>query len=382
MDAVTREFIGVSPHFMRSLPQLFFVAILCPFIWGMNTKILSFLKEWLLHFATLVFLFNFFDSIDFISKRARWGDYLRNDDGTPDTVFDRIIRHTFYNAEIFEMMAFTLFVELLYRFVFKKYRWPVFIIASAVCCCLVLVGHALLTHRELAGGLEFLWVLMGYMVGYALLREFFHRKLYKLNVRLGRSENELQLLKQQLDPHFLFNTLNYLYGTALREKAESTAEGIEVMSGMMRYSVEGMQQTFIPLADEIEFIEQYLYLQRVRLPEKTSNGIKTTMAVSDKAYVIAPMLLIPFIENAFKHGMSNDASVDIIIDIRTASNILTMRIINGIHSENLVKGTNSGLNITKRRLELLYPYRHQLEIKAGLDSYDVQLVLTLQPLTK
>ncbi len=348
----------------------------------MKTKLISFIKEWLLHFAALVFLFNFFDSIDFISKRARWGDFLRNDDGTPDTVFDRIIRHTFQNPEILEMAAFTVLVEALYHFVFKKYRWPVFIIASAVCCCVVLAGHALLTHRELAGGVEFLWVLMAYMVGYALLREFFHRKLYKLNVGLGRSENELRLLKQQLDPHFLFNTLNYLYGTALREKAESTAEGIEVMSGMMRYSVEGMQQTFVPLADEIEFIEQYMYLQRVRLPEKSSNGVKVTLAIPDKLYVIAPMMLIPFIENAFKYGISNDSPVDIHIGIKTVGNILTMRVINSIQSENVARGTNSGLNITKRRLELLYPYKHQLEIKPGTDKYEVLLVLTLQSLNK
>ncbi|MFD0750213.1 sensor histidine kinase [Mucilaginibacter calamicampi] len=348
----------------------------------MKTKALSFIKDWLLHFAALIFLFNFFDTIDFISKRARWGDFLRDDDGTPDTVSDRIIRHTFHNPEIFEMMAFTLLVDLLYRFVFKKYRWPVFIIVSAICCCLVLGAHALFTHRELTGILQLLGVLMGYVVGYALLREFFHHKLYALDVRLGKSENELNVLKQQLDPHFLFNTLNYLYGTALREKAESTAKGIEVMSGMMRYSVEGMQQTFVPLADEVNFIEQYLYLQRVRLPERTSNGIRVTVAIPDKACIIAPMLLIPFIENAFKHGISNDSSVDINIDIRSTGNVLTMKINNSIHSENLVKGTNSGLSITKRRLELLYPYKHQLEIKAGMDRYDVLLVLTLQPLNK
>jgi len=345
----------------------------------MKTKVLSFIKDWLLQFAALVFLYNFFDSIDFLIKQARW---QYNPGTTPDTVYDRIIRHTFQNAEIFEMMAFTLLVEVLYRFVFKKYRWPVFIISCAVCCCLVLGAHALVTHRELIGILQPLSVLMGYMVGYALLREFFHLKLYKLNVRLRTSENELQLLKQQLDPHFLFNTLNYLYGTALREKAESTAEGIEVMSGMMRYSVEGMQQTYVPLADEINFIERYLYLQRVRLPEKTSKGIKVNIDVGDRSSVIAPMLLIPFIENAFKHGINNDASIDINIDIRTAGNVLKMRVINSIQSENLVKGTNSGLNITKRRLELLYPDKHKLEIKRGMDSYDVLLVLTLQSLNK
>jgi hypothetical protein len=343
----------------------------------MKTKILSFIKEWLLHFATLVFLFNFFDSIDFISKRARWGNYLRNDDGTPDTVFDRIIRHTFHNAEIFEMMAFTLLVELLYRFVFKKYRWPVFIVSCAVCCCLVLVGHVAWREQQLTGMWQPFCVLMGYIVGYTFLREFFYHKLYLLNVRLRRSENELQLLKQQLDPHFLFNTLNYLYGTALREKAESTAEGIEVMSGMMRYSVEGMQETFVPLANEINFIEQYLYLQRVRLPEKSANGVKVAIEVKDRSFVIAPMVLIAFIENAFKHGITNDAPFDINIDIRSTGNALSMTVTNRIHSDNSVKGTNNGLHITKRRLELLYPNKYKLEISNGNNIYNVMLELTL-----
>jgi len=348
----------------------------------MKTKIISFIKEWLLHFASLVFLFNFFDSVDYLGKISRSGQFYFNNDGSAETVWQRIIRHTFQNPEIFEMAAFTLLVEALYHFVFKKYRWPVFIAVSLLCCAIVLGAHAVVWHRDLMGIWQPLFVLMGYIVGYALLREFFHHKLYLLNVRLGRSENELQLLKQQLDPHFLFNTLNYLYGTALREQAEKTAEGIEVMSGMMRYSVEGMQDTFVPVAAEISFIEQYLYLQRVRLTEKNSNGVKVNIQVADRTFVIAPMLLIPFIENAFKHGVSAEQPVDIVIDITLTANILTMKLSNAIHSANVVEGTNSGMQITKRRLELLYPGKHKLEIKPGMDKYDVQLVITLQPLTK
>ena len=348
----------------------------------MKTKIISFIKEWLLHFASLVFLFNFFDSVDYLGKISRSGQFYFNNDGSAETVWQRIIRHTFQNPEIFEMAAFTLLVEALYHFVFKKYRWPVFIAVSLLCCSIVLAAHAVVWHRDLMGIWQPLFVLMGYIVGYALLREFFHHKLYLLNVRLGRSENELQLLKQQLDPHFLFNTLNYLYGTALREQAEKTAEGIEVMSGMMRYSVEGMQDTFVPVAAEISFIEQYLYLQRVRLTEKNSNGVKVNIQVADRTFVIAPMLLIPFIENAFKYGVSAEQPVDIVIDITLTANILTMKLSNAIHSANVVEGTNSGMQITKRRLELLYPGKHKLEIKPGMDKYDVQLVITLQPLTK
>lgn len=346
----------------------------------MKNKILSFIKEWLLHFAALVFLFNFFDTIDFLSKTARWGGYHYNSDGSVETVLQRVIRHTFQNPEIFEMMAFTLLVEFLYRFVFKKHRWPVFIISSMICCCMVLGAHAWLTDRDIIGILQPLSVLMGYMVGYALLREFFHHKLYRLNVRLGRSENELNALKQQLDPHFLFNTLNYLYGTALQEKAERTAEGIEVMSAMMRYSTTGMQEMFVPLADDIKFIEQYIYLQRVRLPKESMKGVAAIINISNDRFVIAPMLLIPFIENSFKHGVSTDDPVDISIDIAVADGKLNMQISNKIFAKNIVTGTNSGLQITKRRLELLYPEKHKLTIVHGSDFYKVTLVLTLSPL--
>lgn len=345
----------------------------------MKGKITTLIKEWLLHFTALVFLFNFFDSLDYLSKIARSGPFRFNDDGSAETVWQRIIRHTFQNPEIFEMMAFTLLVEFLYRFVFKKYRWPVFIFSAAVCGCLVLGAHALIIDRSLTGVLQPLSILMGYIVGYALLREFFYHKLYLLNVRLGRSENELHALKQQLDPHFLFNTLNYLYGTALREKAENTAEGIEVMSGMMRYSVEGMQQTFVPLADEINFVEQYLYLQKVRLPG-SATGVKVIIDLKDKSFVIAPMLLIPFIENAFKYGVSADEHVDINIDIRSAGNELTMQVSNTVHAGNVVAGTNNGMQLTKRRLELLYPDKHSLTIQASESMYNVTLTLTLSPL--
>ncbi|MGY3212084.1 sensor histidine kinase [Mucilaginibacter sp. HD30] len=348
----------------------------------MRIKIISFIKEWLLHFASLVFLFNFFDSIDYLGKISRSGQFYFNNDGSAETVWQRIIRHTFQNAEIFEMAAFTMLVEALYHFVFKKYRWPVFIAASLLCCAIVLGAHALLWQRDLMGIWQPLFVLMGYIIGYALLREFFHHKLYLLNVRLGRSENELQLLKQQLDPHFLFNTLNYLYGTALREKADKTAEGIEVMSGMMRYSVEGMQESLVPLAAEINFIEQYLYLQRVRMPQKSAKGVQVGINVANGNYVIAPMLLIPLIENAFKYGVSNDEPVDINIDITSRGNTLTMQLSNTVYSENIVKGTNQGLQITRRRLQLLYPDKHTLNIKPGADTYTALLTLTLQPLNK
>ena len=217
-------------------------------------------------------------------------------------------------------------------------------------------------------------VLLGYTVGYALVSEFFHHRLHLLKVRLKKSENELQVLKQQLNPHFLFNTLNYLYGTALKENASSTAEGIEIMSGMMRYTVTGMQETFVSLGEEIQFIEQYLYLQQVRLPLNEAQRVKVNIKAAEQPLLIAPMLLIPFVENAFKYGSSADDPSEIKIDISLAGSELKVTISNTIAAgQNSIKGTNSGLELTRKRLALLYREKHKLEIVPGEKVYTVRL---------
>lgn len=344
----------------------------------MKTKFSAFIKNWLLHFGGIIFIVNFYDSIDFILKTSRFGAFRYDREFSNYTVWQRIIHHNFEGADDLYVLIFTLWVELLYRFIFKKYNWLVFISSAIVSCLLFLFLFFTVKGTFSAELVQQSSVLIAYMVGYALLREFFHHKLYLLNVRLGRSQTELQVLKQQLDPHFLFNTLNYLYGTALTEKAERTAEGIDIMSGMMRYTLTGAQTDLVPLTDEIHFIEQYIYLQKVRLTHN-EELIRVNIDTAESNYKIAPMLLIPFIENAFKHGISNEKPEDIIIDISTKVADLSMVVTNAILTGHTVKGTQSGLSIAKKRLALVYPDRHQLQITTDNNQYKVTLTLTLQP---
>jgi hypothetical protein len=177
---------------------------------------------------------------------------------------------------------------------------------------------------------------------------------------------ELLALKHQINPHFLFNILNGLYGLAFRNDDEPTAEGIAKLSLMMRYMLYESNSNLVPLQKELEYIQHYIDLQKLRIqsPEKK----------------IAPMVLIPFIENAFKHGISTVHSSFIEISLNLHADSLVFGVINPIHREG--KGGQDtpggiGLQNVRRRLELLYPDRHQLVITAEDARYHIQLTLSL-----
>ncbi|PTS92074.1 hypothetical protein DBR11_27640 [Pedobacter sp. HMWF019] len=216
---------------------------------------------------------------------------------------------------------------------------------------------------------------------YAIVRDYYHQnKNRKLN-RIQQADNELHALKAQLNPHFLFNALNYLYGTALKEKAPDTAEGIDIMSDMMRYTIHGMHENFVPLVEELKFIENYLKLQQVRLPEKDNIKISTQIVSDDRNHQlkIAPLLLLPFIENAFKYGISMDNQCEVQVKVIVVENELNMEVFNTIVQNRAeVKGNNTGIKNTTKRLDLLYQDSYQLDQKStGLD-YKVSFWLKLK----
>lgn len=336
-------------------------------------------KQWLLHFFIVWAAVNVYDSFDFLLQRTSFQHTFINTDGSPITVLQRLVEHNFYKTDMLYLLVFTFLVELNYQYIFKRYRWIVFAVGSVFTVMLTIWFFIVTSHKGVGNPVEPVMILLGYTVGYALFCEFLDHRLHLLNVRLKSSENELQVLKQQLNPHFLFNTLNYLYGTALQENASRTAEGIEIMSGMMRYTVVGMQETVVPLAEEIQFIEQYLYLQQVRMPLNEAQNVDVAFEVAGQSLFIAPMLLIPFIENAFKYGKSTETLAEIKIRIGLVGTELKMTVSNTIATgQNSVKGTNSGLELTRRRLALLYPAKHKLDISSDEKTYRVTMSLKLK----
>ena len=190
---------------------------------------------------------------------------------------------------------------------------------------------------------------------------------------------ELAFLKSQVDPHFLFNTLNNLYALALEEKAERTADGVAKMGTLMRYSLHDAQADKIPLQKEIAYLEKYIELQKVRIAEGAKTTIKVAIEMGNVTNeTIAPMMLVPFIENAFKWGISMVAPSRIDINLRLANGILSLGVRNTIHEIKMTEPGGIGLKNVQNRLRLLYPRRHRLACTNSNQEYTVHLELDLR----
>jgi sensor histidine kinase YesM len=342
------------------------------------TTLKTVIKQWLRQLLILWLILNVYDAVYFIYRSYLWKQ-LTAQDHIANELLQRFISHNFHQSTIPGLILVTLLAELNYQYIFKRYSWYVFT-GGVLITAIIYVGMLAMFQDDgyEINLLEPFSVIAVYAFGYTLLREFFYHKLYSFKVRANRSENELQALKQQLNPHFLFNTLNYLYGTALQENAPRTAEGIDMMAGMMRYTVTGMQETYTPLAAEIAFIQQYLHLQSLRMPSENAKLVTAEIQTTTQPLYIAPLLLMPFIENAFKYGVSNDEQTPIDISISTSGTELQMAVSNAIvNNPNAVPGTNSGLALTRKRLELLYPGKYHLEILTQQQTFGVKLRLQL-----
>ncbi|MCS3870257.1 LytS/YehU family sensor histidine kinase [Chryseobacterium ginsenosidimutans] len=190
--------------------------------------------------------------------------------------------------------------------------------------------------------------------------------------------NEVQLsaLKAQLNPHFLFNTFNTLYGISLKYP-EQTSDMIMHVSQLMRYQVESSSKEFVSIDDEVSFISSYIQLEKERVGYRCKITYTANLD-SERQYKIAPMLLISFVENAFKHGACTIEDCFVTIDIMIKDNKLLLNISNSIPAKKRdVVSTKIGLKNTQKRLEIIYPERHKLEIKPTKTVFNVNLEIDL-----
>ncbi|HET6558754.1 MAG TPA: histidine kinase [Prolixibacteraceae bacterium] len=189
-----------------------------------------------------------------------------------------------------------------------------------------------------------------------------------------KKEAELAQLKSQVNPHFLFNTLNTLYAFALKEGSDKTAECIAKLANLMRFMLDDMEKETILLKREISYIHDYVKLQSIRSAVEHDIAINVDMQ-DGESYSIAPMLLIPFVENAFKHGMNPNKVSQLKIDIRAKDNQIQFVIENSI-DENFQayykeKGFGIGIENVKSRLRHVYPDKHTLSIAKTSASFIV-----------
>ncbi|MDO1448944.1 histidine kinase [Rhodocytophaga aerolata] len=205
--------------------------------------------------------------------------------------------------------------------------------------------------------------------------------VYVLQKELGQSNANFDFLRSQINPHFLFNALNTIYGTAIQEKAERTCEGIEKLGDMMRFMLQENMQEKISLSREVDYLNNYISLQKLRTDPNPIVKIDSRIEPQGNGVQIPPMLLIPFVENAFKHGISFREPSHIKISLEVREHTLYFDVNNSKHlkQENDPEKTKNGIGLSnvKQRLQLLYPAKHDLIIHETGKEFFVHLTMQL-----
>jgi sensor histidine kinase YesM len=217
-------------------------------------------------------------------------------------------------------------------------------------------------------------------LGYGFTKIWIRKEKSRQRLIEDKLHAELKILKAQIDPHFLFNTLNMAYASAIKSDDIHTADIVEKLAVLMRYVIYESNGDSVALEKDINYIENYIDLQLQRLSPDISDNIRCNIKGDWQGYQIAPMILIPFIENVFKHGIRLDEKSGIHIDLHVHSGLLVLetrnaRKINGDSSD--FSNSGIGLDNVKKRLQILYPNRHKLEIETTGDLYHSRLELKL-----
>lgn len=195
-------------------------------------------------------------------------------------------------------------------------------------------------------------------------------------MRKDKMVAELSYLKAQINPHFLFNTLNSIYSLAII-KSDLTPTAIVKLSGMMRYAISETADQFVPLQKELNYINSYIDLQKMRLGDTAIVNYSWNGNVEDKT--VAPLILIPFIENAFKHGVNPEETSQIDIQISVSETHLYLHVFNLKVPHQIDRESQSGIGLDNGRhqLQYLYPEKHELKIDNNNFSFTVNLKLQL-----
>lgn len=212
--------------------------------------------------------------------------------------------------------------------------------------------------------------------GLKITKEWFKNERLKKEIESEKLLAELALMKSQVNPHFLFNTLNNIR-SLVRKNSPNSDAAIVKLSQLMRYMLYDASNELVPLEKEIEYLQNFIDLQRLRLPEKVNIVFEIQEEV--KGHYIQPMLFIPFVENAFKHGVSYLEDSRVVINLKVMPGSLHFSIFNSmkVKGEEQIKikegEAGFGLKNIKKRLDILYPEQHQLQIKIEDGMYLVDL---------
>ena len=222
-------------------------------------------------------------------------------------------------------------------------------------------------------------VFVGVVVGFGYVADAFRVRREQLVLQQQKTEAELRALKSQINPHFLFNALNTIYNEADAAQNDKVSELVQQLAGIMRFTLQETQKDFTSVEREIEFLEKYLALQQARLPKRKELRMDVVIEYDDQPARIAPLLLIPFVENAFQYGISLQQDSFIELKLTIEGGQLSFRVRNSISPQAAQKqGHGTGIKNVQQRLELIYPNRYQLSVETSEGIFDVLLGIKLK----
>lgn len=227
--------------------------------------------------------------------------------------------------------------------------------------------------------IHFLIMSIAYVLATFVETFLFAQKKEEETIR-NKNENlqtELKLLKSQINPHFLFNSLNNIYALSVTN-SEKTQQGISTLSNMLRYVLYECEQAYVPIGKEVAYIKDYLAMYVLK--SSKTYPIHTEFQIKNDAVQVAPMLFIPFVENALKHGnLEKITDAFLKISIFSDDRKIHFEIENSIPKESMQKDKMGGIGLenVKKRLEILYPKKHSLKLQKELTTFKVQLHIDL-----
>ena len=206
-----------------------------------------------------------------------------------------------------------------------------------------------------------------------LMRNSYNSEKRMREIEKEKFSAELGLLKAQINPHFFFNTLNSLYALNLKG-SEQSSKMVLGLSDLMHYMLYEANENTVSLKKEIKYLENYIAIEQMRFADRLELTFQYSGDIEGKE--IAPLILLPFIENAFKHGIE-DNSGWITINLKVTGNKLFLKVENSYLKTEKQKGKGLGLKNVKRRLELTYPGKHELRIDEDKETFEIDLKLDL-----
>ncbi len=307
--------------------------------------------------------------------------------------FDRrlpgIEPHQFFFFLNYAIAGLVMNYILLPSYLYKSNYWSFLIYTLVVIALVIFVEEAILEQLFYPDtrGRKFLGVFynllstmptLTILVGFKFAWDALNKQREVMELRNSVKESELQFLKSQINPHFLFNNMNNLYSYAV-EKSSKTPKLILELSSVLRYMLYECKAQFVPLQKEIEHLNNYINLSKLQIEGRGQVNVNTANMSSQ--YQIAPLILSVFIENAFKHSASSQ-SENILIDITVTlddngklSFLCENTFLKQSNTDSLDQGI--GLENVKKRLNLIYPDSHELDIRIDKGLYLVKLMISL-----